>query len=558
MGRYTEGVTRGYANLIRDDNDATVRWINLMHREPEPPAAELGEALRRFALRVAAPFGLGEGPRPKALGPGLPAAVVRALGLPVPPVDSLTLDYAVGPWDNHTKEYAPAIPTYEAHLAPVLPDSFFRNKIIFIGADLPEVDRYRTPFAAGLGVARGVIPGVAIHAHAVAQLIDGRRLHEATPAGEALIIAVAVLIGVMIAAYDLKVGTKLLLSGAALVVIWAVLFGAYPLTGYLLPLVSPTLGFGLAVIGISFYQQRRHMEERAFIRGALSRYVPEGVVKQLESEPWRLKLGGERRELTYLFTDIAGFTSLSERTEPAVLVAALNEYLDGATKVVFDHNGSIDKYIGDAVVAVFGAFDDGDHHAKEAVACALALDRFATEFAARQKSERGLEFGETRIGVNSGFAIIGNFGGEQQFDYTAIGDTVNTAARLEGANKYLGTRVCIAGTTVERAEGFTFRSIGALQVKGRNEFLDVYEPLAADDPRHSYLAEYQMIRGELGNDAAAALAAVDALLEHPEAATDGLLRMHRERLAALLNTPRRRKSDGTMQDRWFEITLTDK
>jgi class 3 adenylate cyclase/CHASE2 domain-containing sensor protein len=555
LRRYTEGARRGHANLIRDDNDGAVRWINVTHREAAPPARGITEALRRFLLKT---LGKDDTAKPKALGPGLPAAVVQALGLPVPAVDSLPLDYAVGPWDDHTQEYAPAIPTFEAHLAPVLPDSFFRGKIIFIGADLPEADRYRTPFAAGLGVARGVLPGVTIHAHAVAQLIDGRELKETGPAGEALIIALAVLIGVLIAAYDLKVGTKLLLSAGALILTWTALFSAYPLSGYLVPLISPTLGFGLAVIGISFYQQRRYLEERTFIRGALSRYVPEGVVKQLEAEPSRLKLGGERKELTYLFTDIAGFTSLSEHTEPAVLVATLNEYLDGATKVVFDHRGSIDKYIGDAVVAIFGAFDESDNHARDAIACALALDRFASDFAERQKRERGLDFGDTRIGVNTGFAIIGNFGGEAQFDYTAVGDTVNTAARLEGANKYLGTRVCIAGSTVAKAGGFNCRPIGELQVKGRNEYLPVFEPLAEDDPRQAYLAEYLAIYSQSGDDPAAALAAIDALLARPEAAGDGLLQMHRERLADLLNTPRRRKSDGTLQDRWTEIALTDK
>ena len=557
MRRYTEGTRRGYANLIRDDNDGAVRWINVMHRDAVPPARGLGEAFQRFLQQSGFTVG-SEAARPKALGPGFPAAVVQALGLRVPEVDILPLDYAVGPWDDDAQEYSPAIPTYEAHLAQVLPDSFFRNKIIFIGADLPEADRYRTPFAAGLGVARGVLAGVTIHAHAVAQLIDGRKLKDATPLGEALIIAFGVLMGVLIAAYDLKVGVKLLLSAGALLFMWGALFSAYPLAGYLVPLISPTLGFGLAVIGISFYQQRRYLEERTFIRGALSLYVPEGVVRQLEAEPSRLKLGGDRKELTYLFTDIAGFTSLSERTEPAVLVTTLNEYLDGATKVVFDHRGSIDKYIGDAVVATFGAFDDSGNHAKEAVACALALDRFATEFAVRQKHDRDLDFGETRIGVNSGFAIIGNFGGEARFDYTAIGDTVNTAARLEGANKYLGTRVCVAGSTVAKAEGFGFRPIGELQVKGRNEFLPVHEPLAPGDPRRAYLAEYLIIYNELGTDPVAALAAVDALLERPDAADDTLLRMHRERLASLLTTPRRRKSDGTLHDRWTEIALADK
>ncbi len=523
MREYLSKVHRSYANLSRDGNDGTVRDLVLRVPENKEPLLTMS------------------------------GAVVKALGKPVPDKPMLPLDYAVG-----EKFDEPAIASFQAHLAPILPDAFFNDRIVFIGVDLPGIDRFRTPFVASLGVQGGTIPGVMIHAHATAQLLDGRILKVSGPVSDMLIVAIAVLVGVVIASRDFRVALKLALSLAALLVMGGLLFFAYPATGFMLPIIGPSLGFATAVTGISFYQQRRYMEERTFIRGAMAKYVAEDVVKQLEAEPWRLNLGGERRELTYVFTDIAGFTTLSEQTEPAVLVAALNEYLDGASKVVLDHHGTIDKFIGDAVVAMFGAFDDTGKHPAEAVACALALDRFASDFAARQRTERNLDFGITRIGVNTGSVIVGNFGGEARFDYTSIGDTVNTAARLEGANKYLGTRICVAGSTAGRVTGIAFRPIGALKVKGRNEALEVFEPLAPDDPRHAYMADYLTIYATLADDPEAGLEAIDALLERPDTRHDGLLLMHRDRLKALINTPRRRSSDSAASDLWTDIVLTDK
>lgn len=523
MREFLSKVNRSYANLSRDGNDGTVRDLVLRVAENKEPLLTMS------------------------------GATVQALGKPVPDKAMLPLDYAVG-----EKFDEPAIASFQAHLAPILPDAFFKDRIVFIGVDLPGIDRFRTPFVASLGVQGGTIPGVMIHAHAVAQLLDGRVLKVSGALSDMLIVAITVLVGVVIASRDFRVALKLLLSLAALMLMGGALFFAYPLTGFMLPIIGPSLGFATAVTGISFYQQRRYMEERTFIRGAMAKYVAEDVVKQLEAEPWRLKLGGERREVTYIFTDIAGFTTMSERTEPTVLVAALNEYLDGATKIVLEHRGTIDKYIGDAVVAFFGAFDDTGNHPSEGVACALALDHFSSTFAEKQRVDRNLDFGSTRIGVNTGSVIIGNFGGESRLSYTAIGDMVNTAARLEGANKYLGTRICVSGSTASRVSGTAFRPIGALKVKGRNEALAVFEPLAPDDPRHAYLADYLTIHSTLPDDAEAGLEAIEALMEMDVARDDTLLAMHRDRLKALINTPRRRSYDGTASDHWTDIVLTDK
>ena len=177
--------------------------------------------------------------------------------------------------------------------------------------------------------------------------------------------------------------------------------------------------------------------------------------------------------MSFLFSDIAGFTTLSESLSPERLVALLQDYLDNMVDIALRHHGTIDKFIGDAVVVIFGAPSDQPDHAERAVHCAIEMDNFAQEF--RLKKERdGIQFGVTRIGVHTGVATVGNLGGQRRFDYTAIGDTVNTAARLESVNKHLGTRVCISAVAASDCNGLGLRPVGTLVLKGKEEGLDVY------------------------------------------------------------------------------------
>jgi adenylate cyclase len=208
----------------------------------------------------------------------------------------------------------------------------------------------------------------------------------------------------------------------------------------------------------------------------LSRYFSPNVVETLSNDPDCLTPGGERREATFLFTDLADFTPLIESLESEVIVALLNAYLDGLTETVFAHGGTVMKIVGDAVHAIFGAPVENADHAAQAVACALAIDDFAMEFRAA-KNAAGIPLGVTRIGVNSGPAIIGNFGGEQFFDYTAYGDVVNIAARLERANKSIGTRLCVGESVVALMPDFSGRPVGTLLLKGKTQALRCYEPL---------------------------------------------------------------------------------
>jgi class 3 adenylate cyclase len=290
----------------------------------------------------------------------------------------------------------------------------------------------------------------------------------------------------------------------------------------LLPLAAPTAACVLSFGGGSALAAWRERGAKRFIRDAFARFVSPEVVKRLQADPSKLELGGERRMLSFIFTDVAGFTTLAEGLPPHDLVLLLNTYLDGMSQIVLDHGGTIDKYIGDAVVAFFGAPLDQPDHAARAVACALALDRFAEGFRAAHP-----RFGTTRIGVHSGEAVVGNFGGAARIDYTAMGDTVNTAARLEGANKFFGTRVLISGSTVSADAGL--RPVGEVVFKGKSEAVPVFTPVtdvtAAEARRARYVLAYRSLKaGEEG-----ALAAFQSLAEEdPE---DGLVAFHLRRLA---------------------------
>jgi adenylate cyclase len=229
-------------------------------------------------------------------------------------------------------------------------------------------------------------------------------------------------------------------------------------------------------------RRRQVAAERA--HASLARYFSPRLAERLSDGGGIAGLAGERREVATLFTDVAGFTSLAESIEPAVLTGLLNQYLTGMTDVVFAHDGTVTKIIGDALHVLFGAPTDQPDHAERAIACALDLDGFSQAFRESWK-EKGVPLGVTRIGVHAGPAIVGNFGGGRFFDYTAYGDTINIAARLEAANKQLGTRICVSGAVAERAGNFKGRPVGDLVLRGRKEPLRAFEPLrgeALDDP----------------------------------------------------------------------------
>ena len=269
-------------------------------------------------------------------------------------------------------------------------------------------------------------------------------------------------------------------------------------------------------------------QQRRFIRKAFARFISPAVVDQLLSDPSRLTLGGERVELTCIFTDLAGFTTLIENCEPAEVLPLLNKYLDGLCNIVLEHDGTIDKIVGDALHAFFGAPVAQHDHPQRAMTCALALAEFADEFIIQERAVE-LGFGHTRIGVHTGVAVVGNFGGDAFFDYTAHGDVVNSAARLETANKRLGTRTCVSGNTASRCHGISFRPVGNLLLKGKAQELEAFEPIPRNDSGRAPLDEYNVAFALLQKSDPNALSEFIALREaYPE---DPLAAFHAKRLS---------------------------
>ena len=229
-------------------------------------------------------------------------------------------------------------------------------------------------------------------------------------------------------------------------------------------------------------RRRQASAERA--HASLSRYFSPNLAERLASDSDGIDLAGKRREVATLFTDITGFTSLVETIEPSVLGALLNDYLVGMTDIVFAHEGTVAKIIGDALHVLFGAPGEQPDHADRAVACALALDAFSQAFRARWRGN-GAALGATRIGVHAGPAIVGNFGGGRFFDYTAYGDTINIAARLEAANKQLRTRICVSASVAERVQDFRGRPVGDLVLRGRTGTAPRLRAAQPGSPRRS-------------------------------------------------------------------------
>jgi adenylate cyclase len=234
-----------------------------------------------------------------------------------------------------------------------------------------------------------------------------------------------------------------------------------------------------------------------------------------------------RCEVAAIFTDITGFTSLVETATPEVLGTLLNEYVGGMTDVVFAHEGTVAKIIGDAIQILFNAPGEQPDYATRAIACAHDLDGWAEAFRERWKA-KGVNFGVTRIGVHAGPALVGNFGGSRFFDYTAYGDTINIAARLEVANKFLGTHICVSAAVADGAKGFCGRPVGDLILRGRSEPLRAYEPLLEATFREPATAQYSEAFAKLEAGDATAMPAFAALVGSQ--ASDALGSFHLRRL----------------------------
>ncbi len=354
----------------------------------------------------------------------------------------------------------------------VSPPDAFRGKIVLVGATAAGIYDLRvTPFSS-------VFPGVEMHATIIDNILHGRFLLHSSLMRFFDICAI-VFFGL---ALGFAVSRLRPLPGFSAALGLMVLFAAANMLAFFklsawLNLVYPLATMVLIYLALTVISYFREERDKKKIRGAFQYYLTASVITEMLKNPSKLKLGGEKKELTVVFSDIRGFTTISEKLPPEDLVGLLNEYLTAMTEQVFAYDGLLDKYIGDAVMAVFGAPVNQTDHARRACLTALAmireLDRLKNTW-----QEEGRPVFDIGIGINSGEMIVGNMGSKMRFDYTVMGDAVNLGSRLEGLNKQYGTRILISEYTYAAIKNeFCARELDRVRVSGKAAPVTVYELL---------------------------------------------------------------------------------
>jgi len=344
-----------------------------------------------------------------------------------------------------------------------------KDKIVLIG-DTSEVshDIFDTIV--------GQIYGVEILANEVATMLKGGRLRSASLGGEiALLLIFLVCLILVHLPNDLK-------NRALGIVALFLVYLAFCTAGYVYlslvfsmsyTLVAGVLGF-IFINSYLFFQER---QQKSFIKNAFGQYLSPDVIDTLVHDPTKLSLGGERREMTAYFSDIAGFSTISEKLTPDQLVSLLNEYLTDMCDIIANHSGTVDKFEGDAIIAFWGAPLDQPDHAK--LSCYATIDMQKRLVEMRKKfQQEGKPLVLVRMGVNTGFMVVGNMGSQKRMDYTMMGDAVNLAARLEGANKFYKSYTMISQFTYQQVkDDVDVRELDTIRVVGKNEPITVYELL---------------------------------------------------------------------------------
>jgi adenylate cyclase len=373
---------------------------------------------------------------------------------------------------GHTFPHYSASDVVTGKLDPAL----FKDKIVLVGATAIGIyDIRATPFSP-------VFPGVEVHANVMENILHDDFLIR--PEWMSIfdlgaLLVLGLFLGMVLprvrAAYGLIPWVAVTLT------YYGIDRYLFEVKGVIVSTIYPIAEISFIFLGITFYKYLTEEKKRKQYREAFSRYVSASVVNEILKDPDRLKLGGERKNLTVMFTDIRGFTSISEKLDPETVVHILNEYLTPMTEVVFQQGGMLDKYIGDAIMAVWGAPLALPDHARRA--CVTALEMMKRLRVLQQGwAERKLPPINIGIGVNTGPMSVGNMGSEMLFDYTVIGDSVNLASRLEGLNKEYGTNIIVSEATYqETKEEFVFRVMDRVVVKGKKETVGIFELMGSKE-----------------------------------------------------------------------------
>ncbi len=371
-----------------------------------------------------------------------------------------------------------------------IPPQQLKGKIVLVGPTATAIEDLRvTPFDK-------VFPGVEVHATIIDNILHGRVLSDPNFPSLLIDFLSVLVVGFFLLWALLRLGP---FAGGAVVLSTAALImgGHYYLFSQRLMVlnsVPPLLELSFVSLALPVYRFVLQEKEKRYIQGAFSQYLSPTVIEQIIKNPSLLKLGGTRKEMTVFFSDIAGFSSVSEILDSQALVKLLNEYLTAMTEIVLHYNGTIDKYEGDAIIAFFGAPMDDPEHAKKC--CLMALDMVTklSELQDKWESE-GRPRLKVRMGINTGTMVVGNMGSDMRMDYTVMGDSVNLAARLEGANKEYGTGIMISENTYNSCRNdVEVRVLDSIRVVGKKEVVVVYELLGCQgtltDNQQELLALY--------------------------------------------------------------------
>jgi adenylate cyclase len=386
-----------------------------------------------------------------AVKAGLPAK-------PLPPERRVLVNFR-GP-----KRTFPVVPYYQVVNGEVDPETF-RGAIVLIGATAAVLhDEFPTPFS---GEER--MPGVEIHANLLDTLLQGNRLVRLHPYVAAALALAGALAAALLTSALRPVQAFLLILGAGAVyaaAAFALFVGRHLWVDVIPAQAGLFLGYGATVV-VDFVREQR--EKRR-----LSRFFSPDVIKEILRAQKESSLMGSRRRVTVLFSDIRGFTSLSEKLSPEEVVEMLRDYLTTMTEIVFKHGGTVDKYIGDAIMALYGAPFDQPNHAEQAVRTALEFQEKVKELSGRWEARCGVRL-RNGVGINTGEAVVGTMGSQQRLEYTAIGDTVNLASRLEGLTKDFLSPILVSESTYEEVRHlFYARALGEVKVKGKEIPVKIY------------------------------------------------------------------------------------
>ncbi len=354
---------------------------------------------------------------------------------------------------------------------PLIPGKdLFREKYVFFGLTAPGLfDLRPTPVS-------GIYPGVEIHATALDNILSSDFMR---PAPKAALLALTLLLTLLAGVATARasgIGASLLVYGLFLL-LPALLAAAAYRAGFWLPLVVQETGVAVTLFSAGVIYYTTEGRQKLFIKNAFKQYLSPAVIEELIRYPERLKLGGERRLLSIFFSDLEGFTGISEGLEPEALTALLNDYLTAMTDIIHEEGGTVDKYEGDAIIAFWNAPLPQPDHAARCVRAALRCQEKLAGMRPALRERVGKEL-RMRIGINSGPAVVGNLGSHTRFDYTMLGDAVNLASRLEGINKQFGTYTIISQATLDLlAGGVPVRELSRVAVVGRREAVTIYEPM---------------------------------------------------------------------------------